>query len=74
MKYNVGDRLLLAGIECRVSLVSAYGSAYLKPEEDGDIYDGEKVLAGLVFAVVDVTGKDKFGNKIKNLSKSSGKA
>ncbi len=64
MLYNVGDRLILCGIEAKVAFINAKGSAYLVPDQDGEDYNNEKTLAGLVFAIVDKKGNDKLGNKV----------
>ena len=71
MKYYVGDKFLLDGVECKVAFVNSYGQAYLAPENDGDFYGSYKTLKGLVFAVVDPKGKDKFGNKLVTVNKSN---
>lgn len=68
MIYNVKDKFILAGIECKVALVDAYGRAYLTPEADGEDYNNQKTLVGVVFAVVDAKGKDKLGNKVQAVS------
>ncbi len=68
MKYNVGDKLLLAGIECQVALVNVYGQAYLTPAHDGDDYNNQKTYIGLVFAVINERGKDKLGNKAQSIA------
>ncbi len=64
MLYQVGDKLILCGIEAKVALVTAKGSAYLVPETEGEDYNNQKTLIGLVFAVIDSKGKDKLGNKV----------
>jgi len=64
MLYQVGDKLVLCGIEAKVVLVNAKGSAYLTPEAEGEDYNNQKTLLGLVFAVVDSRGKDALGNKV----------
>jgi hypothetical protein len=68
MRYNVGDKLLLCGIECKVHLVSPYGYAYLAPEVEGEEYNNSKTIIGLVFAIVDEKGKDKLGNKVVSVN------
>lgn len=62
MLFAIGDKLILANIECRVALVNAYGGAYLKPEHPEDVYNEKLTQLGVIFAVVDERGKDKFGN------------
>lgn len=63
MIYNVGDKFILAGVECYVALVNSQGNAYLAPEFDGDEYQGSKTLRGLVFAILDPAGHDALGNR-----------
>lgn len=65
MKYKVGDRVLLAGIEATVRLVNAKGNAYVATDTDQDTYNSKKVYAGQVFSVLDRRGKDNLGNKAK---------
>jgi len=62
MMFHIGDKFVIAGVECQVAFVDAQGSAYLIPRRDGD--EGpSRLLRGLVFVVIDSTGKDKDGNK-----------
>jgi hypothetical protein len=70
MKFHTGDKLILAGIECRVALISPKGNAYLTPDLDDEVYGNEKTLRGVVFAIVNSEGKDKFGNKVVSITNS----
>lgn len=70
MKYHVGDRFLLSGIECKVAIIDVHGNAHLVPEADseGPEYNNEKLYIGCVFAVVNPRGRDKLGNKVVTIN------
>lgn len=63
MIYNLGDKFILASIECKVGFINAAGKAYLLPESDGDTYNNQFTYVGCVFAIIDQKGKDFLGNK-----------
>ena len=63
MKYQVNDKFLLAGIECKVALVNGKGWAYLLPAEAGEEYNNQYTMIGLVFAKINEKGLDDLGNK-----------
>jgi hypothetical protein len=63
MMYHLGNRFVLANIECVVAFIDSRGYAHVSPVEDGDEYHGDKLYKGLVFAVLDRKGKDLHGEK-----------
>jgi hypothetical protein len=64
MKYTVGQKFMLCGIECSVALVNSKGWAYLAPETEGEEYNNGKTLIGVVFAIANEDGVDRLGNTI----------
>lgn len=69
MRYAIGDRFVLDGVECEVGFINGKGYAYVLPLHDGDFYGSYKTLKGLVFAILDQKGKDKFGHKALSMIK-----
>lgn len=67
MKYNLGDRFIVNNLEGRVSFVNSKGDAYLVPVKDKLEYNGEKLLMGCVFAVLNNKGLDGKGNKAQSI-------
>lgn len=66
MKYKEGSQITIAGIRCEIVMASVYGHALIAPLEDGHTYVGEKILRGVVFAIIDHHGVDqKTGIRIK---------
>lgn len=65
MLYQLADTFILNDIECKVSFIDTRGYAYLTPVYDCTNNNGDKLFAGLVFAVADRKGRDlKTGEKI----------
>lgn len=63
MRYCIGDKFVLQGIESTVRFINSSGHAYIVPDNDGEVYNNEYTAKGLVFAILDAKGKDKLGNK-----------
>jgi hypothetical protein len=69
MRYKVGDKFVLQGVEGTVRLVNAKGCAYLASDTSGDVYNNERILSNVVFAILDSSGVDKHGKKAKAVMK-----
>lgn len=70
MKYQLGDLFLLDGVEAKVAFINSSGKAYLTPVNDGDYYNIQPALRGVVFAVLDAKRREvKSGKKALVINK-----
>lgn len=71
MRYHLGDKFIVQGVEGEVAFINSAGYAYISPSTDGDFYDNKKTYIGLVFAVLDVKGRDRFGERALTVNNSN---
>jgi len=71
IKYKEGDRVIIDGIEAEVCAISRSGYAYLVPLNDGDLYHSEYTLKGVVFAILNTKGKDRYGKRAQSMIKTN---
>lgn len=66
MKANLGDKLLVHGIECVVVYVNN-GNAWVSPVNDEEMLDGNKLYKNCAFDVVNQKGRTKNGSKVYSI-------